>query len=245
MVRGHYINILQGQPVRDDPGLKVCPRALEQEFQPHLRPTNHKYKGSSFPSKWMITAAATEMYISRSSERENIARLAPRIARSRSRTRRDVSYERQRPYENRVVEEHINAVRWAYIVGVRRDVRGQVLLGRIADIGPPQRREPTTRTLESVIVSMRDTESGQLIKKQKPPSSRKLTVIPFRVFKGKVISGTGWERPYNRDWTDGDFARIRRTRGQAPGLGYIHPGLSLQGPSHNQSVHVSSPQSIE
>lgn len=28
------------------------------------------------------------------------------------------------------------------------------------------------------------------------------------MFKGKVISDTRWERPYNRDWTDGELARF-------------------------------------
>jgi hypothetical protein len=66
------------------------------------------------------------------------------------------------------------AVRWAYVVDAHRSMRGQAILGRIGNIGPPQRRDPDTKLLESIIIPMRDTELGHLIDEHKPPSSRKL-----------------------------------------------------------------------
>ncbi|KAF2650011.1 hypothetical protein K491DRAFT_782923 [Lophiostoma macrostomum CBS 122681] len=114
----------------------------------------------------------------------------------------------RRLFEARLVEERNASVRWAYVVDSHRTMRGQAILGRIANIGPPQRRNPITKMLESIIIPMRDTDLGRLFEELKPPPSRKLIVIPFRVFKGKVVSVTRWERPYNPRWTDGDLARF-------------------------------------
>ncbi|KAF2250141.1 hypothetical protein BU26DRAFT_518584 [Trematosphaeria pertusa] len=101
----------------------------------------------------------------------------PRPSRDRTRgERRDTAFERRR-HEVRLNEEQNTAVRWAYVVDTHRSMRGQAILDRIALIGPPQRRDPKTKLLESIIVPMRDIELDPLSEGQKPPSSRKLMYV--------------------------------------------------------------------
>jgi hypothetical protein len=81
-----------------------------------------------------------------------------------------MAFERRRN-EVRLNEEQNTAIQWAHVVDAQRNMRGQVILGRIAHIGPPQRRDPRTKMLESIIIPMRDNEG------QEPLSLRKTMYV--------------------------------------------------------------------
>lgn len=100
------------------------------------------------------------------------------------------------------------AVMWGHIFYSNLNMRGQTILSTITDIGPPQRRNPETKMLDSLVIPIRDMLPEDPGDQWRPPQTRYITVIPFRVFKGKVISNPHWEDRYKKSWTDSEFANI-------------------------------------
>lgn len=68
------------------------------------------------------------------------------------------------------VQEPDMAVMWAQIYHCNWNMRGKMILRTISDIGPPQRRDPNTKMLESLMIPTRDMELEDLGQLRQPQS---------------------------------------------------------------------------
>ncbi|KAJ3538335.1 hypothetical protein NM208_g5951 [Fusarium decemcellulare] len=81
----------------------------------------------------------------------------------------------------------------------RRDNRAPALLNLVRNVGPPTDREPTTGNFRPIYLPV----DGRF----RPVDTRTITVMFFRISKGKVVWSPRWSHSYD-NWHDSTFADL-------------------------------------